>query len=58
VPGVAEARKLVYHGLTAIQIIGDSLDSGPVSVLIEKKRDLTFDEKGERLVIIENTRSV
>lgn len=40
---VAEARKLVYHGLTAVQIIGDSLclDSGPVSALIEKKWDLT-----------------
>lgn len=41
--GVAEARKLVYRGLTAAQIIGGSLcsDSGPAPALIEKKRDLT-----------------
>jgi len=54
VPGVAEARKLVYRGLTTTQIIGSSLHPDPEALalaLIEKKRDLTSlrRDRGERL---------
>jgi len=54
VPGVAEARKLVYRGLTTAQIIGSSLHPDPEALalaLIEKKRDLTSlrRDRGERL---------